>query len=325
MDQLHVVTGAGPVGWTVAEQLAAQGHSVRILTRSASGPEHPLIERRRVDIETGDLGLEFTGATAIYHCAHAAYENKVWREKLPAMQQRVLDSAAGTVVVFPESLYSYGKVNGAITENSAREATFRKLGIRTELIAARDAHSTPTVSIAASDFYGPRVLNAHMGDRVVPSILANKTIRVLANADIPHSFTYVPDLAAAMITAAANTELWKTFLHAPTVPAVTQRKMIELFSSAAGVNAPKVGTIPAWLIRSLGIIPGPMKELGDTLYQFEYPYRLDSAQSEAALGLRPTSLEDGAAATIAWWRERTLTPKTLGPVAGGFSYVEDAA
>ena len=39
MDELFVVTGAGPVGWTVAEQLAGQGKRVRILTRSASGPE----------------------------------------------------------------------------------------------------------------------------------------------------------------------------------------------------------------------------------------------------------------------------------------------
>lgn len=41
----YVVTGAGPVGWTVAEQLAAAGRRVRILTRSGSGPDHPLIEK----------------------------------------------------------------------------------------------------------------------------------------------------------------------------------------------------------------------------------------------------------------------------------------
>ncbi len=308
MNQLHVVAGAGPVGFTVAEQLAAQGHSVRILTRSGSGPEHPSIERRRVDIETGNLNSEFAGATAIYHCTHVAYENKVWREKLPKMERRVLDAAAGTVVVFPESLYSYGKVDGAISEDLPRQATFRKLGVRTELLAARGAHSTPTVSIAASDFYGPRVLNAHMGDRVVPNILANKMIRVIANADIPHSFTYIPDVAAALITAAANKKLWNSFLHAPTAPAVTQRRIIEMLSDAAGVETPRVGTIPAWIMRGLGIIPGPIKELGDTLYQFEYPYHLDSTKSEAALGLQPTSAEGGAAATIAWWRERALTP-----------------
>lgn len=310
MTELHVVTGAGPVGWTVAEQLAAQGHSVRILTRSGSGPEHPSIERRRVDIETDDLRSEFAGATAIYHCTHVAYEDKVWREKLPTMEKRVLDAAAGTVVVFPESLYAYGKIDGPIREDSPRRATHRKLGVRTMLLAARDAHSTPTVSVAASDFYGPRVLTSHMGDRVVPNVLAGKTIRVLGRSDLKHSFTYIPDFATALITAAANRELWNTFLHAPTAPAVTQRQMIELFSRAAQVETPKVGTIPGWLVRTLGVVPGPLKELGDTLYQFTNPYLLDSTRSEAILGQRPTSLADGTAATMAWWQAKELTPSS---------------
>ncbi|OZD07096.1 epimerase [Rhodococcus sp. 06-235-1A] len=302
MAELHVVTGAGPVGWTVAEQLAAQGHSVRVLTRSGSGPEHPMIERRSVDIESDDLHPHLDGATAIYHCTHAAYEDAVWRDKLEAMEKRVLDAAAGTVVAFPESLYAYGRVDGPIREDSPRDATYRKLGVRTQLLAARDRHSTPTVSVAASDFYGPRVMTSHMGERVIAPILAGKPIRVIASADLPHSFTYVPDFAAAMITAAAAPSMWNIFLHTPTAPAVSQRSMIEMFSAAAQLPSPKVGVIPAWVMRALSLVPGPMKELGDTLYQFRYPYVLDSSRSEALLGLQPTALADGTAATMAWWQ-----------------------
>ena len=47
---LFVVTGAGPVGWTVAEQLAAAGHRVRVLTRSGSGPDHPRVDKGAVDV-----------------------------------------------------------------------------------------------------------------------------------------------------------------------------------------------------------------------------------------------------------------------------------
>lgn len=307
MNQLHIVVGAGPVGWTVAQQLADLGHSVRILTRSGSGPDHPSIERRRVDIESDDLQAEFDGAHAIYLCTHVAYEDKVWREKLPKMEQRVLDAAAGTVVVFPEGLYSYGPIDGPIREDAPRNATHRKLGVRTMLLAARDAHSTPTVSVAASDFYGPRVLTSHMGDRVVPNVLNGKSIRVIANADLPHSFTYMPDFAAALITAGSRRDLWNTVLHAPTAPAVSQRRMIELFADAAHVQAPTVGTIPAWCVRALGVVPGPLRELGDTLYQFAKPYQLDSSRSEAVLGLRPTPLAEGTAATVAWWEAKELT------------------
>ena len=114
-----------------------------------------------------------------------------------------------------------------------------------------------------------------------------------------------------MITAAANRSLWNTFLHAPTAAPVTQREMIELLARAAGVKAPKVGTIPARAMRALGVVSGQMKELGDTLYQFEFPYELDSTRSQQLLGLTPTPLEDGAAATTAWWKDRVVDGQAL--------------
>jgi nucleoside-diphosphate-sugar epimerase len=37
-------------------------------------------------------------------------------------------------------------------------------------------------------------------------------------------------------------------------------------------------------------------------YQFERPYVFDSSASEQRLGLKPTPLDSGVAATIASWR-----------------------
>ena len=182
-SELHVVTGAGPVGSTVALQLAEQGHQVRLLTRSGSGPDHPLIDRRRVDVSRAEgLDEHFAGALAVHHCAHgSAYSAKTWRAELPATEAVVLAAAgrAGAVVVFPESLYSYGPVDGPMTEDLPRDATRGKLGIRAELLRARDASPTPTVSVAASDFFGPRVRMAHAGERLVPKVLAGSTVNVV--------------------------------------------------------------------------------------------------------------------------------------------------
>ena len=72
------------------------------------------------------------------------------------------------MVVFPESLYSYGPVDGPMTEDLPRAATGGKLGVRTDLLAQRAASATPTISVAASDFYGPRVRMAHAGERLDP-------------------------------------------------------------------------------------------------------------------------------------------------------------
>jgi nucleoside-diphosphate-sugar epimerase len=305
---VHVVTGAGPVGSTIALQLADAGEQVRLLTRSGSGPEHDLIDRRRVDVSQPDhLDDAFAGAASVHHCIHgSAYDARVWRAELPKAEKVVLEAAgrAGAVVVFPESLYSYGPVDRPITEDLPRAASTGKLGVRTDLLAQRDASATPTVSVAASDFYGPLVRNAHAGERMVPTVLAGRTMRVMGSLDQPHSFTYVPDLAAAMIAAAAREDLWNSFLHAPTAPAVTQRRLVELTAEAAGVPVPKASSIPLWVLRASGVVSRDMRELAETSYMFTAPFVLDSGASERRLGLAPTPMTDGLTATVAWWREQ---------------------
>ena len=308
MSALHIVTGAGPVGWTVAEQLAAKGHRVRVLTRSGSGPEHELIERVKADVsQPAQLAPLLEGATAVYHCIHGSkYNAKVWRAELPGAEKVMLDAAgkAGAVVVFPESLYAYGPVSGVIDEDTPRTATVGKLGVRTELLRAREASTTPTVSVVASDFFGPRVLNAHMGERAVPNVLAGTKFRALANADVLHSFTYVPDLARAMIVAAETQSLWNSVLHAPTAPALTQREMIATYAKAAGVELPKIGVIPVWVLKASGLFSADARELAEMSFQFAAPLVMDSAKSEQRLGFGPTSLATAAAETVAWFRSR---------------------
>ena len=304
----HVVTGAGPVGSSVALQLAEAGHRVRVLTRSGSGPEHPLVERRRVDVSSPEgLDAAFDGAVAVHHCIHgSAYDAAVWRAELPVAERLVLEAAgrAGAVVVFPESLYSYGPVDRPITEDMPRTATTGKQGVRSDLLAQREASSTPTVSVVASDFYGPRVLNAHAGERMVPTVLAGRTMRVVGSADQPHSWTYVPDLARAMVVAAGREDLWGTVLHAPTAPAVTQRRLVEMIAEAGGVPTPRVSAVPVAAFRLVGLVHRETRELVEVGHQFTAPFVIDSTASQERLGLAPTPLVDGLAATVAWWREQ---------------------
>jgi nucleoside-diphosphate-sugar epimerase len=306
MSELYVVTGAGPVGWTVAEQLAGQGHRVRILTRSGSGPDHPLIEKLSVDVsDPARLGEAFAGAKAVFHCIHGSfYSAAAWQRELPRAEAAVLAAAgeAGAVVVFPESLYSYSQPDRVMAEDSPREAQGGKRGIRTALLKARAASTTNTVTVVAGDFFGPRVRNAHAGERMVPALLAGKRLLVIGSADQPHSFTYAPDLAAAMIRAARTPSLWNHVWHAPTSHALTQREIAAAFAKAGGAPAPKVGVAPAWLLRVAGLFSAETRELSEMLYQFERPFVMDSSASESSLGLHPTPLAEAAAATVAWWR-----------------------
>ena len=51
----------------------------------------------------------------------------------------------------------------------------------------------------ASDFVGPESgAQAHLGDQLFPRVLAGKKVRVFGDADMPHSWTYVPDVARTL-------------------------------------------------------------------------------------------------------------------------------
>jgi nucleoside-diphosphate-sugar epimerase len=302
---LYVVTGAGPVGWTVAEQLAAAGHPVRVLTRSGSGPDHRRIERVAADVsDPAQLRGVLRGAQAVFHCIHGSrYSARTWAEELPRAEATVLAAAgeAGAVVVFPESLYAYSEPDRPMTEEGPREARGGKRGIRTQLLRARAASATDTATVVASDVFGPRVRGAHAGERMLKPVLAGRPLLVIGNAGLPHSFTYVPDLAAAMIRAAQDPGLWNRVWHAPTGPALSQREIAGAFAAAAGVRPPRVAGIPGWVLHTAAAFSPATRELAETLYQFEHPFVMDSHASEAALGLRPTPLKEAAAATVSWW------------------------
>jgi nucleoside-diphosphate-sugar epimerase len=292
----------------VAEQLAGQGRKVRVLTRSGNGPRHPLIERIAGDAkDPAILRAALAGAKAVFHCIHgSAYTAAAWQAELPAAEQAVLAAAqeAGAVVVFPESLYSYSEPDRVMTEGSPRRAAGGKRGVRTDLLRARAAAAAPSVSVVAGDFFGPRVRMAHGGERMVVPILAGKNVSVIGSPRQPHTFTYVPDLAKAMIAAADRPSAWNTMWHAPTGPALTQKELAHAFAAAAGQPAPKVRALPGWTLRAAGLFSADARELAEMLYQFERPFIMDSAASQAALDVSPTPLETAAAATVDWWRQQ---------------------
>ncbi len=107
-----------------------------------------------------------------------------------------------------------------------------------------------------------------------------------------------------MIAAAAREDLWNSFLHAPTAPALTQQHLVELVATAGDVPVPRMSAIPARVLRSLGLVSREMRELAETSYMFTRPFVLDSTTSEQRLGLTPTPMETGMKETVGWWRDQ---------------------
>jgi nucleoside-diphosphate-sugar epimerase len=305
--QHHVVIGAGPVGAGVATLLAQRGTPVTIITRSGSGPDHPLITRLKGDAADAAVVTKAAiGADAIYNCANPPYHR--WPIDWPPMHQAIMSAAetTGAVLVMMDNLYAFGPGSGMpMREGDPMQATGDKGAMRArmaaDLLAAHAAGRFRATFARASDFYGPAVEGSAMGDRVVPNVIAGKKVSLLGALDVPHSISYMPDVVRTLVTIADDERAWGKPWHVPNAPAVTQRAAVEALALAAGTTA-KVSAVPKVALSALGLFSPMMKALKETWYQFAEPWVTDSTLTEQTFGLQATPLAEGAAATVAWWR-----------------------
>ncbi|MBI4883947.1 MAG: NAD-dependent epimerase/dehydratase family protein [Actinobacteria bacterium] len=310
MQNHHVVVGAGPTGSAVARLLAERGTAVTVVTRRGSGPEHPQISRQPADATDAARLRELTaGATAIYNCANPPYTR--WPTAWPPIHRALMAVAenTGAVLVMMDNLYAFGAAASMpMREGDEMQATGRKGAVRAmmarELLAAHANGRLRATLARASDFYGPGVRDAAFGERVLPRVLAGKKVSLLGDLDVPHSTTYVPDVARTLVAIAEDERAWGLPWHVPNAPARTQRQLVEALANAAGTSV-QVAAVPRAAITMLGMVVPLMRELRETWYQFELPWVSDSTLTEATFGLNATPVDEAAAATVDWWRQQS--------------------
>jgi nucleoside-diphosphate-sugar epimerase len=304
---LHVIAGAGAVGTTTALLLAERGHDVRLLSRRGTGPDHPRIERRSLDVtDAAALAAVTTGAAALYNAVNPPYTR--WPTDWPPIADAVLHAAerTGAVLVTMSNLYGYGPVSGPITEDLPLAATGAKGKVRADLwrqaLAAHTAGRVRATEVRASDFFGPRVGEAMLGERVMTRLLAGKSAPLLGDPDTRHSVSFLPDVAELLVAVATDERAWGQAWHVPSAPALTQRETVAVLAAAAGRPGAKVSVPPRFVLRLAGLVVPIVRELRETSHQFEHDWVLDSSRAERTFGLRATPLADAATATVAWYR-----------------------
>jgi nucleoside-diphosphate-sugar epimerase len=306
----HVVIGAGPVGTGVATALAERGDRVTVVTRSGSGPTLPGISREGADASDATaLTALADNARTIYNCANPTYHR--WASDWPPIHHTLLATAerTGAVLVMMDNLYALGSSTAMpMRENSPMKATGTKGKVRAmmaqELLDAHAAGRVRATLARASDFFGPGVRDAALGERVVPKVIAGKSVSVLGSLDVPHSSSYMPDVVRTLVAIGDDERAWGKPWQVPNAPATTQRQMIESFARAAGTTA-KAKTVPLIGLRALGLVVPMMRELQETWYQFAEPFVTDSSHTEATFSLAATQTDAAAEATIAWWRNQS--------------------
>ncbi|MDI9893224.1 NAD-dependent epimerase/dehydratase family protein [Rhodococcus sp. IEGM 1381] len=297
-----VLGAAGGIGSHVVDALLAQGRSVRAVTRIAvelpDGVE-PFIADLR---DPARLRAAVDGADVVVHAAAPSYHR--WVQEFPSLTSAVADASEGKRLVFVDNLYGYGPVSKPLTEDLPAAATDAKGRVRTAMANdLEDRHADGRLDVVigrASDYFGPRGTTSAAGEQMVPAAIAGAVVRVVGATDIPHSWSYLPDVGRALAML-ADGPVGRAY-HLPVGPPHTQRELADAFARAAGNDRARMSALPPWLHRLLALGHPILRELRSTRYQFDAPFVVDDGRFRREVGsFTSTPLPEAAAATVEWF------------------------
>lgn len=307
-SDLHVVLGAGgAVGGTVVDELHSRGRRVRAVNRGGALTVPDGVEVHRGDIATIDgAKAACAGAAVVYHCAAPAYT--AWVSEFPRMTDAIRGgaAAAGAKLVFADNLFAYGPVNAPMTEDTPSAASNPKGLVRAAMARSLlAAHETGELRVAigrASDYYGPRGVGTTVGENVFGAAVRGKVARWVGPLDQPHSFSYLPDFAKGLVLlgedARADGQVW----HIPTAEPLTGRRFLDLVFAESG-GPDKSASVSRTMQRVLGLVNPTVRALGETWYQHDRPFVVDSTKFTETFGPLPaTPHAEAIASTVAWFR-----------------------
>lgn len=307
-NTIHTVLGAGPVAQATVTALLARGLNVRVVHRSGMFPKQPSLEVIAADITNiVQLTQAFTGSAVVYMCAMPAYHR--WVQEFDAMMRNVLQACAtvGSAMVFADNLYMYEESpNAPLTEATPLQPATRKGAVRARIaemvLQANWDGQVKTAIARASDFFGPGVDNAMLGNRFFPQLIAGKTLQWFGNPDMPHTFTYVPDFGKALAELGVDGTGWGEVWHVPSSVTCTAREAAS--QTATLLHKPyKLASAGRGMLRLVGLFVPAAKEMIEMLPHFETPYVVDSSKWHSRLHTRATPWNEALVATVASYQK----------------------
>ncbi|HEY4871190.1 MAG TPA: NAD-dependent epimerase/dehydratase family protein [Candidatus Dormibacteraeota bacterium] len=305
-NEENVVFGTGPLGLAVARQLMSSGLRVRLVNRSGKVDAPKGVEVVAADVTDPVVaGRVCDGAAVVFHCASGPYGR--WTQTLPPIMNGIIEgaAAAGARLVYGDNLYMYGPVDGPIREDLPNRPIGPTTRVRAEVATAlMNAHAVGKVRATigrASDFYGPRARQSKVGDGVFARALAGKPAQTVGDPDALHTYTFIHDFAAGLVTLAQRDEALGEVWHIPSDETLTTRRFIEIVFEQLQRPA-QLQTVPRLMISMLGVFIPAMRSVKETLYQSERPWVVDHGKFARAFGSRPTPHEQAIAETLAWFQ-----------------------
>ena len=314
-----VVVGSGAIGQWTARYIAEAGGDVVLASRSGGGMgpavgqgPNPRVTSAKVDATDVNAMAELaSGADVLVNAVNPPYTD--WDEKWPPMAAGFLGAAerSGAALLIIGNLYPYGHPTTPMVEATTPEAPNGHKGrIRQKMWHdALDAHRAGrirAVEIRAADYFGPAAGAgmSYLNTYAITPAMNGKTARhIMGVVDVPHSWTYVPDIGslAAAIAADGSVDAWGRVWHVPTTPPKSLRDVADDVAAIVGVPARTPHPYPG-IVKTVMRVSPLIRELDEMAPAFAAPYTLDSSAAQVRFGLAPTPWTTALTETVDWLR-----------------------
>ena len=300
-----ILGAGGAIGNELVKLLSARKQPFRLVGRnpvSAAGAE---------DVVSADLTDMYqtlravAGSSVVHLIAGLKYDREVWAEQWPRVMANTIEACkhAGAKLIFFDNVYMYGRVVGAMTEDSPFNPCSKKGEIRaqiaTTLMNEWKSGGLTAMIARAADFYGRGAKTGIPNVMVFEPMSKKQTPMCLVNDSLPHSYTYTPDAAEALMTLAASDGAWNQTWHLPTTPnPLTGKEFVKQAAELMGVPA-KCRILSKPMVRMVGWFKPVVGELHEMLYQNDSPYLFDSSKYTRTFGSAGTPYTEGIRATAA--------------------------
>jgi nucleoside-diphosphate-sugar epimerase len=135
---------------------------------------------------------------------------------------------------------------------------------------------------------------------VFGNAVAGKRADFIGNPDLPHTYSYIPDIAAGLATLGTDERAVGGVWHLPGPETVTTRQLLELVAGNVG-HPVGLRSLPKVAVRALGLFNPTIRELVELSYEFEQSFVLDTTKYQSTFGTEATPLATAIAATVAWY------------------------
>lgn len=296
---MHTILGAGgAVSNNLATVLLEAGKNVKLASRKpVSGFKDAVWEQADLR-DPASVLRAIEGSSIVYITAGLKYDSAVWKKEWPLIAANLVEAGkrTGVRMIFFDNVYMYGRVEGAMTEDSPYRPVSKKGEVRARIAElfmqeARQGNINFTIARAA-DFYGADSMNSFFDSMVLARMAKGQKPMWLGDPQSLHSLTYVGDTGKSLLALAEDAQASNQVWHLPTAPPLRGSEFIRLASEVFGRPA-KFMRVNKLMLQAIGLFNPLIREVVEMYYQYQHDYVFNSAKFENHFGIAPSSYQSG--------------------------------